>query len=416
MSIAHFVRGACVRMASFRSSQSGNVAVIFALASMPILSLVGGAVDYTRATQVQTRMQASLDSAILTGLRATGRETAAADTMMTTQAPMPGGTLTAVSFNLAGDQLAGQATMRFDTTFLGLLGMPTMDVTVKSTGIREKPAPTASGGPCILLLDPTANQSLLVNSGARIDAPQCEVHVRSTAAPAAIINAGTRLNVANVCIRGTNIIKNSPDPMPISTNCAASDDPYANKLPKPQVGSCTNTRQTYDPPNGGAAHVMPAGSVWCDLTFNGSPRIVFQPGLHIIKGRMIINAGSTIEGNGVTFYYPDINSEIRMNGSIRSTLSAPTSGTYANILMFEDGNTADRTQFIFNGSLGEELTGLIYLPRRNVTYNSTSTINASKIQMVFNTLIMNSTAWTFQPSTTPPGGSTQGTRTVRLIR
>ncbi len=123
----------------------------------------------------------------------------------------------------------------------------------------------------------------MVNSGANIQAPDCEVHVRSTASPAAIFNAGTTLNLRKFCIQGSNIIKNTSNPIPIELGCATSADPYVDALPNPTVGSCTNTRQVYDPPSGGAAHVMPGGSVWCNLTFNGSPRIVFQPGLHIIK-------------------------------------------------------------------------------------------------------------------------------------
>src|SRR5690606_34286181 len=155
------------------------------------------------------------------------------------------------------------------------------------------------------------SQALLINSGAKINAPDCEVHVRSTASPAAIFNAGTTLNLKTFCIQGTNIIKNTSNSLPIQTGCAAASDPYAGKLPKPAVGTCTNSKSVYDPPASGGFHSMAGGSVWCDVTFNGSPRIIFQPGLHIIKGRMIINANSIIEGSGVTFYFPDTNSEIR---------------------------------------------------------------------------------------------------------
>ncbi len=58
------------------------------------------------------------------------------------------------------------------------------------------------------------------------------------------------------------------------------------------------------------------------------PTITFKPGLHIISGRMIINSGATVKAEGVTFYFPDVNSEIRANGGLSFTATAPTSGTY----------------------------------------------------------------------------------------
>lgn len=45
--------------------QSGNIAVIFAIALLPILGFIGAAVDYTRAVAARSSMQAALDSAAL---------------------------------------------------------------------------------------------------------------------------------------------------------------------------------------------------------------------------------------------------------------------------------------------------------------------------------------------------------------
>ena len=59
-------------------------------------------------------------------------------------------------------------------------------------------------------------------------------------------------------------------------------------------------------------------------------------------------------------------------------------------------NNANKRPFVFNGSTGEQLSGLIYLPNRDVTYNSTTNIQASKMTLVVNTLIVNSANWTFE--------------------
>jgi Flp pilus assembly protein TadG len=49
----------------FIGARDGNVAVIFALSAIPIISFVGAAIDYTRATAARSSMQAALDSTAL---------------------------------------------------------------------------------------------------------------------------------------------------------------------------------------------------------------------------------------------------------------------------------------------------------------------------------------------------------------
>src|SRR5215468_6233399 len=49
----------------FIGAREGNVAVIFALSAIPIISFVGAAIDYTRATAARTSMQMALDSTAL---------------------------------------------------------------------------------------------------------------------------------------------------------------------------------------------------------------------------------------------------------------------------------------------------------------------------------------------------------------
>lgn len=51
--------------ARFVGERKGNVAVIFALSAIPILTFVGAAIDYTRATNARSSMQAALDSTAL---------------------------------------------------------------------------------------------------------------------------------------------------------------------------------------------------------------------------------------------------------------------------------------------------------------------------------------------------------------
>ncbi|MBL8574373.1 MAG: pilus assembly protein [Hyphomicrobiaceae bacterium] len=56
-----------------RKDQRGNVAVVFALATLPVLGLMGSAMDYSRATRVRNHLQHAADAAALAGANATDK-------------------------------------------------------------------------------------------------------------------------------------------------------------------------------------------------------------------------------------------------------------------------------------------------------------------------------------------------------
>ena len=50
---------------AFRAARGGNVAITFALATLPIIAGVGFAVDYSRANSVKVALQQALDATAL---------------------------------------------------------------------------------------------------------------------------------------------------------------------------------------------------------------------------------------------------------------------------------------------------------------------------------------------------------------
>src|SRR5262249_41228901 len=59
------IRTLCDLGGRFRSDRRGNVALIFGISLIPILGLVGAAVDYSRANAARVKLQASLDATAL---------------------------------------------------------------------------------------------------------------------------------------------------------------------------------------------------------------------------------------------------------------------------------------------------------------------------------------------------------------
>jgi Flp pilus assembly protein TadG len=61
-SLCNQVRGAATR---FIGADEGNIAVIFAIALVPVIGFVGAAIDYTRANSARSSMQSAMDSTAL---------------------------------------------------------------------------------------------------------------------------------------------------------------------------------------------------------------------------------------------------------------------------------------------------------------------------------------------------------------
>ena len=144
----------------FRGDRSGNIAVIFALALMPILSAVGCAVDYARATQIRSKLQSAADAASVGSVSKTSPAFIAAGSM-TSDGPIAPGVTDATNIfngNMSGETgftlnsmtpvvtktgSAVVSTVQFSasvpTMFLGVMGKSTMTVTGSSTSTANMP-------------------------------------------------------------------------------------------------------------------------------------------------------------------------------------------------------------------------------------------------------------------------------------
>src|SRR5690606_36918404 len=65
MTITSFVACWRGRLRDFRQAQGGNVAIIFGLAAIPVVGLMGAAADYSRANSAKAAMQAAVDATVL---------------------------------------------------------------------------------------------------------------------------------------------------------------------------------------------------------------------------------------------------------------------------------------------------------------------------------------------------------------
>jgi Flp pilus assembly protein TadG len=148
------------QISRFRHDQSGNIAIIFALTLMPILSGVGCAIDYSRATHLRSKLQSAIDAASVGSVAKTSQAFIAAGSM-TSDGSIPVGvadakkifdgnmsgvagytlnSMTAVVTKTGGALTSTTAfSAQVPTMFLGVMGKSAMTVTGTSNSTASMP-------------------------------------------------------------------------------------------------------------------------------------------------------------------------------------------------------------------------------------------------------------------------------------
>jgi len=122
----------------FATDERGTVAVIFALVALPLLSVLSLAIDYGRATHVQSTLQNATDAAAGAAIRLAGAET---DTIRDSfaanfRANLPTD-LKQTPFQLVVDKDKGTVQAKVETkvatSLIGIVGISSLDVVVETT-------------------------------------------------------------------------------------------------------------------------------------------------------------------------------------------------------------------------------------------------------------------------------------------
>ena len=143
----------------FIRDRRGNISVIFALACLPLITTVGCAVDYSRATQIRAKLQAAADAASVGAIAKSSPAFAAAGSM-TSDGPITVGvtdatkifdgnrdnqtgyTLLSVTPTVVKSGSTITSTVTFSasipTMFLGVIGKSTLTMNGTSTSTANR--------------------------------------------------------------------------------------------------------------------------------------------------------------------------------------------------------------------------------------------------------------------------------------
>ncbi len=135
----------------FAADQSGATAVVFALLLVPVIFIVGASLDYGRMTSFKSTMQKSLDGAVLAGAQELSRSNDKTKTRNTIVGFFSASSAAGngVELDITVDQLHGkvsvEATTRFQTPFLSIVGHKDSEVKVSAAAIKAKRAVKPAG-------------------------------------------------------------------------------------------------------------------------------------------------------------------------------------------------------------------------------------------------------------------------------
>src|SRR5262249_50047203 len=114
----------------FGGAQDGSTVITFALAMIPLIGLTGAAIDYSRAQQLQTAMQAAADAPALMVAQNAASQTA--DTVQSStnnyyraiflNPAAQNLTVTGTYTSTGGSTVVISATANYRTSFMGIMG------------------------------------------------------------------------------------------------------------------------------------------------------------------------------------------------------------------------------------------------------------------------------------------------------
>ena len=357
----------CEWIADFAADRTGTIATVFALGLPVMVGLTGLSIDVGIWYQQDAQIQLAADAAAIAGARElgvgqSGKVAAAAQTSAGLNGFTSAGgatVATSISGSVVTATISAPTPLYFTSLFVS---NPAKLRAAASASFTSTPI-------CFMALHPSGTSVVGNGISSVLLANGCAVQVNSTGTPDIVGASGDSFTASSICVAGTHGAGTyTPTPQ---DHCTVEPDPLAG-LPAPSVGACTYTN--YSVTHTPAARLSPG--VYCGgISASGQAALTLNPGTYILKdGGLKLSGQASITGSGVMLFLTGNGSGIAMTGTTTVHLSAPTSGTYAGILIYGDRSQTNGSA-AFNGNNNNYYEGTVYLPTMSValTGNGTGT-------------------------------------------
>jgi len=415
----------------------GYVFVTTSICAVVLVEFVGLAADVGYLQWQRLRAQSAADAAVAGAMfqLQQGANNAAITSAAQADASLNGftngvsnTTVTAnhppVSGSLAGNSAAVEVIVQqtVPTFFLSVVGQSQAGVAARAV---ETLGASASA-PCVYALNPTASRAFQINGG-NADYFTCGLSVASSSATALHMEGSAILymeNGAGVSVVGglnltgqTKILTYPGSQTVTPTNISSLADPLAT-IPAPSSAGLTARGATnYDMNNKPPNNAIPQGVYCGGLTVGNTNGATFtMSGTYIMAGGgFTFNSLASISGSGVIIYNTSgPNSGVAgcnaafapftISGQANVTLSAPTSGPQAGMLIFQDRSITSASNNQINGGATTNLSGAIYLLHAPLLFSGSNTSSGYMI-LVADTVTINGNSTVYSNYSSLPGGS-----------
>ncbi len=378
-----------------REQECGQTLVVAALALPMLIAFVGLAVDLGVLRYEQRKLQVVADTSARAGAAEIqynnvryGAQAAAANNnfvngshgaTLTVNNPPQSGPHSGNSYYV--EVIAARATRTF---FANIFGIGSASISARAVGALT------SSGTCVYVLDPSASSAFSASGGVVFNAT-CGLFVNSKSSSAFSTSGGACVTASQIGVVGGVQANGCTHPTPV-TGVHPVSDPLAS-VPEPTVGSCNVNN--YSLSGGKTATINPG--VYCGgISLSGGSHLNLNPGTYILNGGGLkVSGGSVMVGAGVTFFNTCVSScpsgygAISFSGGADNSLSAPTTGSLAGILFFQDRNLPSaqwsKTNTITGGS-SSTFEGALYFPNTPLSYSGGGSTNAPYTIVVARTL------------------------------
>jgi Flp pilus assembly protein TadG len=355
-----------------RNHELGQALVAVALGLVVLLGMLGLGIDFGYLRYEKGKMQAAADAAAIAG----AAEVLYTDVSTAAQAAATadgfangtsGVTVTVNHPPLSGPNTGNSnyveaiVAQNQPTFFMKVLGVNSVPLSARSVALGSSPN-------CIYGLG---------TSGDSIDNLLAFVTVHCGVISNANLGVVGVLTATSIGVHGVvnGFVFTNP---PARTGIPQVSDPFAS-LTTPTAASCAASGHP-------TKTVITTNTTLSQGTYCGGINILggnvtFNPGIYILNGggfQMTNLFGGTVSGTGVTFYNTGIGAgscntcygPMTTFLTTGSSLSAPTTGTYAGLLFFQDRSNPQTASF--NANFGTSTTfmeGAYYFPDATVQFN-----------------------------------------------
>ena len=385
----------------WRDEDEGQAVVLFAIVMLALLFLVGLAIDAGQLYSNKRTEQEAADSAAFAGAvilyqGGTGaqvRQAAFDDALKNGYQDIPTGCTHNVDCTTQLDvnypPLSGSFIGRMDHVEVILQRQVQTSLVpaeaafnpVRARGVAG--AENVNSGYAVMALDRgSTDKSFWAQSNADVHLNGGGILVNSSSSNAAENdqNSASRFTVQTPY--GLDVTGNASgswlgDGVPVAPGHNQMPDPFAN-FPTPGTGGLP-TCNTLSACQDGSGNQIP-GIYTTNLGGSGNNNMTLNPGVYILKAGMNTAGNANVSGDGVFIYNtysiypttlpsgtPGSCGDVQLSGNAATDLTAQTTGTWKNLLVYQDKNCTNEVAIEGNGSFTG--TGSFYVPSATFRFN-----------------------------------------------